>query len=175
MKTSPSEKRERHNVHARASYYRHHAENKERKRAYQLARYQDPEKRARIRLYMLDYNKRPEVKARIAKGDKRPERVTKRRDGRRAKRSGIGPQMFHALLMIQKGKCAICNATFVGMPNADHDHDNQKPRGLLCRWCNVAEGYIKKTGLTPTGFAQRLEQYLANPPANEFQETGDEK
>lgn len=83
----------------------------------------------------------------------------------RARHTGVTPELFAALMDLQGGCCAICNVPFIKRIQADHCHDTKKPRGLLCVNCNTVEGKIKKMGLTPHGFADRLQRYLDNPPA----------
>jgi hypothetical protein len=84
----------------------------------------------------------------------------------RAARTGITPYLFESLVLLQDGKCGVCSRP-LERPHADHCHDTGKPRGLLCHHCNAAEGMIRAVGLTPGGFAQRLEAYLRNPPARD--------
>ena len=45
----------------------------------------------------------------------------------------------------QDGKCAICGEPFIKPSDAhtDHNHKNNKIRGLLCRNCNIAIGLFK--------------------------------
>lgn len=82
-------------------------------------------------------------------------------------------ELWATLMNLQGGACAICRKPFTAdlrAIHADHCHDEMKPRGLLCQACNHAEGQIKKTGLTPSEFARRLEAYLACPPAQSVQQ-----
>lgn len=97
-----------------------------------------------------------------------PEYIAKKKAALRKHRTGMDQAMFDALMVLQDGKCAVCNRDLsVGRgTHADHDHDTKKPRGLLCRNCNVAEGEIKNAGLTPHGYADRLQAYLDNPPVD---------
>ncbi len=85
---------------------------------------------------------------------------------------------FHLELVVklkafQGNACAICGTQFDETSRSrtahnDHDHDTGKTRGLLCFTCNIAEGKIRKTGLTALEFGQRLHDYLLNPPADRF-------
>ena len=81
--------------------------------------------------------------------------------------------LWVALAALQGNACAICRRPFDGLGyrdiHADHCHDELKPRGLLCRNCNHAEGQIKKTGLTPEEFCRRMSAYLSAPPAQRVQ------
>ena len=60
----------------------------------------------------------------------------------------------------QRGRCAICgHTTYVEL---DHDHQTDAVRGLLCRPCNVREGFDKRgIGDSPLLFAA----YRQRPPA----------
>lgn len=58
---------------------------------------------------------------------------------------GLTPEDYDALLAKQDRACAICrepcrtgDALVV-----DHDHDTGAVRGLLCRTCNLALGYLR--------------------------------
>lgn len=77
--------------------------------------------------------------------------------------------LWVALVALQGNACAICRRPFESLGyrdvHADHCHDELKPRGLLCRNCNHAEGQIRKTGLTPEEFCRRMAAYLSAPPA----------
>ena len=78
------------------------------------------------------------------------------------KKTGFSVEAFKRTLIDQGGRCAICGGLFdsKNKPHADHDHATGAGRGLLCRSCNMAEGFIKKTGLTSAEFGKRLQQYL---------------
>lgn len=73
------------------------------------------------------------------------------------------------LYRIQRERCGCCGTWITKQAALDHNHQTGATRGLLCRSCNIAEGTILKTGLTPRAFAERLEQYLKNPPANDLE------
>ena len=53
------------------------------------------------------------------------------------------PSEYEAMLIKQKGVCAICGGTDKKRLAVDHCHDTQKIRGLLCTKCNVGLGYFK--------------------------------
>lgn len=77
-------------------------------------------------------------------------------------------KLWQTLMQLQGNACALCRRPFDSNPrlvHADHCHDTQRPRGLLCQHCNHAEGQIRKTGLSPEEFGRRLQAYLGNPPA----------
>lgn len=86
----------------------------------------------------------------------------------RERRTGIDQGTYLKLWDVQDGKCAICFSVLKQGAHADHCHDTKKPRGILCGDCNRAEGIIKRVGVEPEEFGQRLSEYLANPPANKI-------
>ncbi len=64
---------------------------------------------------------------------------------------GIEPAQYDLMLESQDGKCAVCKEISDEMLHVDHDHsccpDSHKTcgkcvRGLLCRRCNLALGYL---------------------------------
>ena len=54
---------------------------------------------------------------------------------------GVSYKDFDKLIIVQKNKCAICKTVMTQDRCLDHDHKNNKPRGLLCRKCNWLLGY----------------------------------
>jgi len=68
---------------------------------------------------------------------------TKDRDRGLKRRYGIGVIEYETMFSLQNGKCAICQ----NPPDrenffVDHNHDNNKIRGLLCSRCNLAIGLL---------------------------------
>ncbi len=58
----------------------------------------------------------------------------------------------------QQGECAICRTPML-TPHADHDHERDSPRGLLCRLCNTMLGMARdQAGILRAG-ADYLERY----------------
>lgn len=125
------------------------------------------------------YYQRPEVKAKYlarSASDEQREYMKQWRASERGKRvlknaglrqRGFTLELWETLIELQGGACAICRRPFPAEYreiHADHCHDEMRPRGLLCQPCNLAEGQIKKTGLSPSEYARRLEGYLASPP-----------
>ena len=58
---------------------------------------------------------------------------------------GITLEDYDLMLIEQEGKCAVCGSDDPkgkGRFHVDHDHDTGKVRGLLCHYCNIAEGYL---------------------------------
>jgi recombination endonuclease VII len=50
---------------------------------------------------------------------------------------------YDELFNKQGGVCAICGLATKERLVVDHDHDTDKVRGLLCRSCNVALGFMR--------------------------------
>lgn len=85
----------------------------------------------------------------------------------RRNRTGFTPELFAAALAKQNGCCAVCLRE-LGTTHracADHCHDTRKPRGILCHHCNILEGMLRGAALTPKQWAERMDNYLSNPPA----------
>lgn len=140
------------------------AEQRAKKALYLRRLRSDPKKREEYNRRQRERMAEPEVREKVLAYKKRPE-VVAHRKAVRVRKSGITPDLVAALMDVQDGRCAVCGVAFTFTPHADHCHDTGRPRGLLCSPCNTAEGLIKKTGLTPQGFADRLQRYLDNPPA----------
>lgn len=60
---------------------------------------------------------------------------------------GITLAEYHAILERQKHSCAICDHPFEESKSkgrhVDHDHETGKVRGILCRGCNYALGFLQ--------------------------------
>ncbi len=59
---------------------------------------------------------------------------------------GITKEEYNNMVVLQDGKCAICgkepkNRTLC----VDHDHINNKNRGLLCKTCNQGIGLLQES------------------------------
>lgn len=59
---------------------------------------------------------------------------------------GISVEQYELMLHAQHGVCAICKGRCdTGQRlSVDHDHNNGRNRGLLCRRCNSLIGYAKE-------------------------------
>lgn len=66
---------------------------------------------------------------------------------------------YEAMVVVQGGKCLVCSTNSEKLV-IDHDHITGSVRGLLCNACNTLEGHIKKTGLSPSEFAEKFQIYL---------------
>lgn len=66
-------------------------------------------------------------------------------DSFRARKYGLSPSLYEALLTSQDGKCALCAIPFPVGPGRrstriDHSHKTGNVRGLLCHRCNIMLG-----------------------------------
>lgn len=67
-----------------------------------------------------------------------------------ARRFGISPAEYDALLSQQEGVCASCGRPETALGNhgevkalaVDHDHETGEVRALLCQACNIALGVL---------------------------------
>lgn len=89
----------------------------------------------------------------------------------RHRRTGVSVPMVHWLREKQGGKCAICCVVMeVGTNNgntecSDHRHIDGRPRGLLCKACNISLGWYERYQ-QPAGLRiASYEEYLSRPPA----------
>lgn len=77
---------------------------------------------------------------------------------------GMTLQQVDAMIASQGGRCACCGDILLPghKTHVDHDHVTGQVRGVLCRWCNLAEGNLKGSALR----AEKLAAYLRrNAPA----------
>lgn len=59
---------------------------------------------------------------------------------RRLRRFGLSDEDYEALFSRQDGRCAICQVAFIKTPHIDHNHATGSVRGLLCGPCNQGVG-----------------------------------
>ena len=88
------------------------------------------------------------------------------RDRRLRSTYGITEEEFNAILLAQRGRCAICGKVMTRI-EVDHDHrlsGRKAVRGLLCggRWagCNRKLGHVDKADWLHSAYC-----YLTLPPA----------
>ena len=69
---------------------------------------------------------------------------------RQLKRAGTNEIEYAAVLVLQDGKCAICQVDLEPSDSKsfkrqvpDHDHETGEFRGILCAHCNVGLGHLK--------------------------------
>lgn len=79
-------------------------------------------------------------------------RTTKRRHKLRA--YGLTPEAYERLVLIQSGRCAVCDDVPVGNLHVDHCHVTGAVRGLLCGGCNRALGILKEDPERITALAE---------------------
>lgn len=138
---------------------------KEKRKAYG----DSPDGRAKLRARQRKYNNSVKGKATKAREMAKPEMYGKHRAriaaASRYARTGITQEMFDSMLALQDNKCAVCSNPFTSTidAHADHDHGTGKPRGILCRRCNLAEGLVRGVGLLPASFGERLQRYIDHP------------
>jgi len=86
---------------------------------------------------------------RISERNRQPENRSKRYFNTLRRQYGLTFEDYTKVLEEQKGLCAICRQTAVpdkkgvGL-HLDHNHQTNKPRGLLCRRCNTMTGFLEK-------------------------------
>jgi recombination endonuclease VII len=136
----------------------------------------DPEHRKRRLATTRRYYERNRLKIR----EKRrrlwaedPEYRLKRQRYRRFKDYGLTPEKYEALLVNQKGTCAICRKGTQETLRVDHDHERIVVRNLLCDKCNKGLGcfdddprlllaaaeYLKKHRLLASGPKMAITNY----------------
>lgn len=76
---------------------------------------------------------------------------------------GLTLETFDVLLKAQGRRCANpgCRTTDPGADgwHIDHNHETNRTRGLLRRWCNLALGQMKDNSVRLRGLADYAEQY----------------
>lgn len=80
---------------------------------------------------------------------------------KRCNRMAIGQSRVYSKEWAHFAKlCSICGVTedLVG----DHDHENGEPRGVLCRTCNIAIGYMKDSPERLESAARYLREAVHN-------------
>lgn len=134
-------------------------EQKEHKRQYMRERWRQmsEEEKTKKRAYIETWKKE-----RMTAEQKERRRTWRRayRKKRVENRYGLSPEQYDSMIAAAGGKCQICGRKFDNSrPHTkaciDHCHGTTIVRGVLCRSCNVAEGFLK----TPEN-ALRLYQYM---------------
>jgi len=92
----------------------------------------------------------------------------RRADGREhgaliQRKYGISTEDWQKMHDQQHGACAVCGRSCRFNPggrlSVDHDHETGKVRGLLCRHCNVAIGYMDDSSELLRRAADYLEKH----------------
>lgn len=78
-------------------------------------------------------------------------------------RYGITTEQYEAMLVSQRGLCAICREPQEGNRQmaVDHNHETGKVRGLLCDRCNRGIGLLRDSPLVLRAAVDYLEQHSA--------------
>jgi len=97
-----------------------------------------------VKVYRRERRGRVELTCQIAKrerrsGDKRTKEQRLR--ARLLHYYGLTLEEWHAMLISQSGRCALCCDPMKD-PHTDHDHETGAVRGLLCSGCNTALGRL---------------------------------
>ena len=76
---------------------------------------------------------------------------------------GISPEDYNKMLKEQGGTCAN-KACDYGLDDdhklfVDHCHETGIIRGLLCNWCNSAEGYLKSSPEVAEGLIKYMRKH----------------
>lgn len=143
---------------ARNYYYRHHDK----------VRAKDNVRKEKYRLENKDKYNAEQRKYRKEHPEKFKKYYEERTEWRKAytkrktiEKYGITQEQHKQMLLKQEGKCALCEKTFTGQINIDHDHVTGKVRGLLCSHCNTSLGYIEKCIIMQSNILDRITKYLA--------------
>lgn len=89
------------------------------------------------------YRNSPHGKAHIEAYRNKPENIEKQRSRQYKHFFGISLEQYNEMLQEQGGVCAICGTPPAGEKLAvDHDHISGEIRGLLCKFCNTALGFV---------------------------------
>lgn len=78
------------------------------------------------------------------------------------KKYGITPEQQQEIIVLQGGKCAICQTPLESgrKVHQDHCHETNALRGVLCNHCNLGLGHFKdSTDILKSALAYR-EKYL---------------
>jgi hypothetical protein len=151
------EQRERYSATRRAKYAGDPDERERRKAAARKWRLENPDRKRELNRSYIKAN--PEKKARWSKNYRDSDRGRQKEQARyqanrdriikdqRLKRTGFTEEMRLQLMQAQEGRCAICSADLASLPprkvHADHCHETNVPRGVLCHYCNAGLGFFR--------------------------------
>lgn len=73
----------------------------------------------------------------------------------------ISDRKYYSMVKAQEGRCAICGSQPEEALHVDHCHDTLAVRGLLCRRCNFAIGFLGDSVQIALSVAAYLEHHMA--------------
>lgn len=94
-----------------------------------------------------------------------PEKIKEINRRATLKVSGWTIDDFDRAYLEQNSRCWICSTEltktkgFKNTAHADHNHETGKRRGILCAKCNMVEGHLSKSNVSPTEFIKKLSEY----------------
>ncbi len=74
-------------------------------------------------------------------------------------RYGLTPEEYGQMRDAQGGACLICQCVSAETLCVDHCHDTGRVRGLLCRRCNLALGYVRESAAVARSLVSYIEGY----------------
>ncbi len=104
----------------------------------------------------------PRFKKYVDKPGIREKRNKTRRAWNRARLYNFPAELYELRLQEQGNTCAICGTNTPGGKgefHADHDHETNQPRGVLCHNCNVALGNFQDNPEILRAAIEYLEKY----------------
>jgi Recombination endonuclease VII len=88
--------------------------------------------------------KRQQSREYVRRNSGNPEFRMRRSMAMRKYHYGITEDQFQTMLLVQCGKCAICQEVLDEKICVDHDHETGLVRGLLCDFCNTGLARFKE-------------------------------
>lgn len=138
----------------RESYARHREKYREANRVY------GRENRAKRTAYGREYTAKNREKLKAQGRERYQADKTRFADARLRYVYGIDLKTYGQMYDAQGGACAICRAVHpVGKLCVDHNHETGAVRGLLCRQCNSAIGFMNDDPAVVSAAASYLTQH----------------
>lgn len=104
-----------------------------------------------------------EIAARQREIETRRQRKIGTRHAARYARTGFTEERFQFATTLQGGRCAVCRVVLASLPSqfvhADHCHVTGTSRGVLCRDCNLAAGWLHDDPSRCLALAHYLENF----------------
>lgn len=108
------------------------------------------------------WRKRNPKAARAATAKWRQNNKAKVRSGKLRNKYGIDQATYDEMLLVQGGRCAICDIPAPAVKrglHVDHNHQTGKVRALLCGACNTSLGLMKEEPELLRTAAEYLEHF----------------